>query len=39
VSSAPGHRNGAWGALCGVRPGACGVLAEAGSGFLIAVAQ
>ena len=25
VSSAPGHRNGAWGALCGVRPGACGV--------------
>ena len=20
-----GHRNGAWGALCGVRPGACGV--------------
>src|SRR6516165_10924682 len=26
-SSAPGHRNDAWGALCGVRPGACGVIA------------
>jgi len=34
VSSPPGHRNGAWGcvvpearqlALCGVRPGGCGV--------------
>src|SRR5262249_6324483 len=24
-SSPPGHRNGAWGALCGVRPGGCGV--------------
>src|SRR6185312_12111176 len=24
VSSPPGHRNGAWGASCGVRPGACG---------------
>src|SRR6266700_4351129 len=24
-SSPPGHRNGAWGALCGVRPGDCGV--------------
>src|SRR5262244_448392 len=23
--SPPGHRNGAWGALCGVRPGGCGV--------------
>src|SRR5262249_31467822 len=23
-SSPPGHRNGAWGALCGVRPGGCG---------------
>jgi len=22
---ATGHRNGAWGALCGVRPGGCGV--------------
>src|SRR5215469_10879561 len=26
-SSAPGHRNDAWGALCGVRPGACGTSA------------
>src|SRR4029077_4285130 len=26
VSSPPGHRNGAWGALCGVRPGGCGVI-------------
>jgi len=25
VSSPPGHRNGAWGALGGVRPGGCGV--------------
>jgi hypothetical protein len=24
-SSPPGHRNGAWGAFCGVRPGGCGV--------------
>ena len=24
-SSPPGHRNGAWGALSGVRPGGCGV--------------
>jgi len=24
-SSPPGHRNGARGALCGVRPGGCGV--------------
>src|SRR5215471_20016716 len=25
VSSLPAHRNDAWGALCGVRPGGCGV--------------
>src|SRR5262249_10656087 len=29
VSSPPGHRNGAWGALCGVRPGGCGVTSVA----------
>src|SRR5262249_14900657 len=26
VSSPPGPRNGAWGALCGVRPGGCGAV-------------
>src|SRR5262249_14089198 len=28
LSSAPGHRNGPWWALCGVRPGACDVAAS-----------
>src|SRR5262249_8776347 len=40
VSSAPGHRNGAWGCVvpearrlapCGVRPGACGAHAHPGT--------
>ena len=38
--SPPGHRNGAWGALCGVRPGGCGVtVSVAGRGCPIGMSR